>query len=78
MFTVSCGAIICLLLDLLRIIFKSGRKKIPVGLKKMTSRKVEPGMDLFIRRNQKKIEKKFFCTKKLEIFSATRCCFFIF
>ena len=45
MFTVSCGAIICLLLDLLRIIFKSGRKKIPVGLKKMTSRKVEPGMD---------------------------------
>jgi len=42
MFTVSCGAIICLLLDLLRIIFKSGRKKIPVGLKKMTSRKVEP------------------------------------
>lgn len=46
MFTVSCGAIICLLLDLLRIIFKSGRKKIPVGLKKMTSRKVEPGMDL--------------------------------
>ena len=31
-----------------------------------------------MQKSEKKIEKTFFCTKKSEIFSATRCCFSFF